>query len=87
MTSDLHFCKRCFLGETDETALYKSVLEYINSLSEDIKCSESEYASRLAFCKNCGYLDRGVCGLCGCFAEVRAVKRNLNCPDIKQPKW
>ncbi|MFA7674019.1 MAG: DUF6171 family protein [Clostridia bacterium] len=74
------FCKRCFLNEIDED-MYKGIYEYISSLSEDIRTEEKEYATRLSTCRQCDSLMEGTCVKCGCFAEVRAAKKNMHCPS------
>ena len=75
-------CRRCLLSELDRDGAYRTVVEYINSLDESVKCDRVEYASRLAVCRACEHLSEGLCELCGCFVEVRAVKRGQNCPDV-----
>ncbi len=79
-------CKRCLLSEIDRDGTYKTVLEYISSLDESVKCSGAEYAARLTVCRSCEHLSEGMCALCGCFVEVRAVKKNQNCPDLPH-RW
>lgn len=79
-------CRRCLLSETDRDGAYRTVLEYIASLDESVKCSRDEYNSRLSVCKSCEHLADGMCALCGCFVEVRAIKSNQICPDLPR-RW
>lgn len=79
-------CRRCLLSEIDRDGAYRTVLEYIGSLDPTVKCSREEYAARLQVCRSCEHLSEGMCALCGCFAEVRAVKKHQNCPDIPN-RW
>lgn len=79
-------CRRCLLSEIDRDGVYKTVLEYIASLDETVKCGREEYEARLEICRACDHLTNGMCALCGCFVEVRAVKRVQNCPDLPH-RW
>ena len=79
-------CKRCLLSEIDRDGTYRTVLEYISSLDDSIKCDKDEYSARLAICRACEHLTDGMCALCGCFVEVRAAKQAQNCPDIPH-RW
>lgn len=88
MDSDINRppCRRCLLSEIDRNGTYRTVLEYISSLDESVKCSREEYEARLTVCRACDHLTDGMCALCGCFVEVRAVKRSQNCPDLPH-RW
>ncbi len=79
-------CRRCLLSEIDRNGVYRTVREYIASLDESVKCSREEYSQRLCVCKSCEHLSDGMCALCGCFVEVRAVKSNQICPDLPR-RW
>ncbi len=72
-------CRRCLLEELDQKAC-ASVRQYIESLDQDLKVDAEEYEKRLAYCRQCEHLQNGICSQCGCFAEVRAVKRLMDCP-------
>ena len=52
----------------------------------DKKVSEDEYHRRLTFCKDCEKLVDGMCVLCGCYVELRALKIGMRCADIDK-KW
>ena len=80
------FCRKCLLSEIDPAGVYKTVLEYIASLDPSVKCSSEEYERRLMICRACDHLKDGMCALCGCFVEVRAVKQKQNCPDLPH-RW
>ena len=75
------FCKKCLLSEIDKDKYYANMYEYIALLPVDIKTEESEYQRRLQLCKRCDSLVNGMCKRCGCFVEVRAAKKNNNCPS------
>jgi len=77
-------CRRCLLSEITGDGLYQIVAEYIHSLPAERKVHAKEYAKRLAVCKDCDHLVNGMCSLCGCFVEARAVKRGMNCAKSKE---
>ncbi len=72
-------CKRCLLNELDGE-YFKSIYQYIESLPQEQKVDLNEYQRRLAFCRKCEDLQNGMCAQCGCFVEVRAAKRKMDCP-------
>lgn len=78
-------CFRCLLSESDAT-LYKTVREYVESLSPENRVEERIYRERLEQCRACRHLINGLCGLCGCFVEARAAKKDGYCPD-SSPHW
>ncbi len=49
----------------------------------DSKADKAVYEDRLAVCKECKYLNEGLCGACGCFVELRAVIAVNRCPYEK----
>ena len=73
------WCRKCLLKEGQGEDLYRSVMEYVESIPLEEKVSEEEYDRRLKICKTCDYLTNGMCALCGCFVEVRAVKISQRC--------
>lgn len=74
-------CKQCLLKEMSEHTYFKNLYEYIDGINADIKTSDEEYERRLSLCKSCENLMNGMCRVCGCFVELRAVIRNNYCPD------
>lgn len=76
-------CIKCLLAETDMKDLLESVKELIRGLPDEERVSEELYAERLEVCKSCDMLRDGTCGACGCFAELRAAKRRMGCPEEK----
>lgn len=78
-------CRRCLLKELSEES-FLSIYEYIENLPQELKTPEHEYEKRIAICKACTHLINGMCDYCGCFAEVRAAKKNQSCPDMPA-KW
>lgn len=70
----------------DEEAVFSDMRKYIENLDEDLKVDEKLYQERLAFCRECGSLISGMCRICGCFVEMRAVMKKNSCPGIPK-KW
>ncbi|MCI8695844.1 MAG: hypothetical protein HFH99_03560 [Lachnospiraceae bacterium] len=63
---------------------FRSLREYIANLDPEIKADEALYEERLAVCKECDLLLEGMCRICGCYVELRAVVAKNICP---RKKW
>lgn len=79
-------CRKCLLEELDENEYIRSLRDYIKDYPQEKRCPDEEYSRRLAICRECERLDRGMCALCGCFVELRALKKDMYCPDHEN-KW
>lgn len=79
-------CKKCLLSELSQQESFDSIYAYIRSLPAEQKAADAIYRERLIQCKNCDALVNGMCRLCGCFVEVRAVKKGQRCPQ-SPPRW
>ena len=76
-------CRRCLLEDMpSEAALAATVRELVQMLPEEIRAKPEATARRLAVCRECDHLYGGMCGLCGCYVELRAAKARLGCPDV-----
>ena len=53
---------------------------------KDLKVEDEEYQNRLAKCKECDNLLSGMCRICGCFVEMRAVMKKNHCPAVEK-RW
>lgn len=80
------FCKKCLLRDFDEGDLFRTMQEYIARIEEDIKTPPEEYERRLAVCRECDSLINGMCGVCGCYVEMRAAVTSHYCPAVHK-KW
>ena len=84
------FCRKCFLHEMELQGglaeSYKNILERIEMMDPELRCTGDAYEERLARCKKCEYLAEGMCGLCGCFAESRAAVKANSCP-AEPKRW
>ncbi len=79
-------CKRCLLSEIDTEDVKKTIDQMILAMPEEQKADEETYRFRLSQCKACDSLNSGMCGKCGCYVELRALKKNQRCPH-EDKKW
>ncbi len=77
----LRRCRRCFLYEMDgKETYYQSVVRLRQAMPAAERADDVEYDRRLSVCRECPHLDNATCMQCGCYAEVRALKRAARCP-------
>ena len=74
------FCKKCLLKEMSEERFKKELADYLDSLEEEEKASGQLYEERFSVCKQCDYLNAGMCKACGCYVEMRAAMKARICP-------
>lgn len=79
-------CKRCLIDELDFDEVYEDIKRYIKEFPADKRASEEEYSQRLAICRECDELENGICRKCGCFVELRALKKGMYCAS-EDKKW
>lgn len=79
-------CRKCLLREMEEGEYFKNMYDYIERLPEDDKVPDEIYEKRLDVCKTCNNLLNGMCRLCGCYVEMRAVMKIRSCPGTP-PAW
>ena len=77
-------CRRCLQKDMTDQTYHRNIKEYIDYLSEDMKVDPETYRRRLQYCENCGCLVNGMCRLCGCFVEIRAVRMGQHCAKTKE---
>lgn len=84
------FCRKCFLAEMKRQGIseetYRTMLERIENMDPELRCTKEVYEERLATCKKCEYLVEAMCALCGCFAESRAAVKANFCP-AEPKRW
>lgn len=86
MGKQIPFCRKCmWTKEMVEKELIK-LQDYIANIPEEEKVSQEEYERRLMLCDKCKELRGGLCGQCGCYVAVRAVRQNGYCPHVNR-KW
>ena len=79
-------CKKCLLADIDRDADTEKLMEYIAAVPEDKRVSEEEYQRRLDLCRQCEQLANGMCAVCGCYVELRALKPASYCPG-EEKRW
>ena len=82
----MKICKRCLLEDMDENEYIRSLKEYIAAYPEEKKADEETVRQRLEICRSCDHLANGMCRKCGCYVELRCIKKESYCPDVP-PKW
>ena len=70
----------------DENEYFTDLRKYIAQIDKDLKVEDEEYQDRLAKCKECDNLLSGMCRICGCFVEMRAVMKKNHCPAVEK-RW
>ena len=84
------FCRKCFLAEMKRQGIseesYRNMLERIESMDPELRCTKEVYEERLTACKKCEYFAEAMCGLCGCFVESRAAVKANSCP-AEPKRW
>lgn len=75
-------CRKCLLSDEADKAAYATIKDYIDSLDPSRKVDDATYQSRLDHCRKCDHLHNALCVKCGCYVEVRCIKKLLHCPDL-----
>ena len=78
-------CRKCLLAELGEDEYFATLREYIANYPEEKSVPQEEYARRLSICRECDRLANGMCAVCGCYVELRALKNGQHCPE--GAKW
>lgn len=79
-------CIRCLVRELGEQELLERIRVYQDSIPSEEQAAEEIYQHRLAQCGKCSWLNKGICGRCGCFVEARAYRKKAFCPH-EHPRW
>lgn len=80
-------CRKCLLQDLpDEKELSEILRERIAQLPEEDRTDPETYKARLGECRVCSSLNRGTCGECGCYVELRAARKKMTCPHVP-PRW
>ena len=83
---DWRFCKKCLIRDFHEGDLFRTIQEYIARIDGELRTPQEEYEERLRICTECDSLMNGMCGVCGCYVELRAAVQKHYCPAV-QKKW
>lgn len=74
-------CKKCLLSDIEPGEELEKIKKLIELMPETEKAENDEYLRRLTLCKICEKLSSGTCIACGCYVELRAIKKKNHCPD------
>ena len=80
-------CRRCLLADLENS---QEIQDYVKRTGELLppseRCADDEYRSRLDVCRECDFLADATCAKCGCYVEIRALRRGNHCPLPKR-RW
>lgn len=79
-------CKKCLLAQLEPNDFYNRLKLYIEEFPTELRVSDDEYERRLTRCKCCKELINAMCKKCGCYVELRALKKSAHCADFPA-KW
>lgn len=75
-------CKKCLIGQQAED--YLALIEKNRAATPaKVRTSDEEYARRIAICEACEKLSGPTCMGCGCYVELRALRKDSHCPYKK----
>lgn len=74
-----NLCKKCLIGRQAED--YLKMLEKSKAaIPPRDRAAEAVYARRIAACEACDRLNGATCLACGCYVELRALRKSAACP-------
>jgi hypothetical protein len=76
-------CTRCHLKDFSREQYEKIIVEGIQALPPEELVSDEVTSQRLAVCKDCSKINQGTCLACGCYVELRAIRKSSRCPYKK----
>lgn len=72
-------CKKCLIGQNAED--YLQLIEKNRAaVPQRDRTDDATYRRRIALCEACSHLQGPTCIACGCYVELRAIRRNIHCP-------
>lgn len=75
-------CKKCLIGQDAEN--YLALIEKNRAATPaKVRTSEEEFARRIGICEACEKLSGPTCMGCGCYVELRALRKDSHCPYKK----
>lgn len=75
-------CKKCAIG-MDAEAYAQLIEKNRAALPEKSRASDAEYDRRVSACEECEKRSGPTCLACGCYVELRALRRDSRCPYRK----
>ena len=75
-------CKKCLIGQQAED--YLALIEKNKAATPaKYRASDEVYDRRIAACEGCEKLTGPTCMACGCYVELRAIRKDSKCPYKK----
>ena len=75
-------CKKCLIGQQAED--YLQMIEKAKAaVSPRDRAEEAVYDRRIGICEECDKLSGPTCLACGCYVELRAIRKSVRCPYKK----
>lgn len=75
-------CKKCLIGQQAEDYL-RFVEKNKAAIPAKSRVSDEEYDRRISACEECDYLIGLICRACGCYVELRVLRKGASCPYRK----
>lgn len=75
-------CKKCLIGIDAENYL-QIIAKSRAAVPQRDKTDDAAYRARIAECEACRYLQGPTCTACGCYVELRAIRKASHCPYKK----
>ena len=77
-----NLCKKCLIGVAAEDYL-RMLQRSKEAIAPRDRPSDEEYQRRNRLCEACDRLQGPTCVACGCFVELRALRKSAHCPYKK----
>lgn len=75
-------CKKCLIGQQAED--YRKLIEKNRAaIPEKDRASDDLLDCRIGICEECEHLSGPTCRACGCYVELRALRKATGCPYRK----
>lgn len=75
-------CKKCLTMQQVEE--YLALIEKnIAATPEKYRASDEQYDSRITLCEECEKRTGPTCMACGCYVQLRAIRKDSHCPYKK----
>lgn len=75
-------CKKCLIGQDAEN--YLQLIEKNRAaVPMRDRTDDAAYAKRIETCEACNHLSGPTCLACGCYVELRAIRKGSHCPYKK----
>ncbi len=75
-------CKKCLIG-VDAESYAELIAKNRSAVRERDRTAEEDYKNRIAICEACERLSGPTCLACGCYVELRAIRKVSHCPYKK----